>query len=306
MRYFRFALSLTLLGTLISPGLCGAFSQPAVNLGLTSFLDGGPPSGPGVYIAEYLQYYTADKLSDLPLDDAAVDVTVNLHQALYQSNTEVLPAARWGLNLALPVVFIDSDPLSETDSGLGDLLIGPYLQWDPIMGAKGPLMLNRIELQTLWPTGRYDAEKALNPSSNHFSFNPYWSATVFIGPRVTASWRIHYLWNDKNENPVDGNPYGALSYIKPGQAWHGNFAAAVEVVPKTLRIGLNGYFFDQLTHTQADGSSVDDDERVFAVGPGLVWHINKDLHLFLNAYKESSAENRPEGERYNLRFVWHL
>jgi len=299
MRQFRSAWILCLLSAFLLAGPAAAFNQPSVNLGFTSFLDGGPPAGPGLYLTEYLQYYTADRLADLPIPDPEVDVTVSLTQVLYQSNTEIFPGARWGLDVILPVVFIDSDPLPETDSGFGDLLVGPYLQWNPIMGSQGPLMLNRVELQTLWPTGKYDENKALNPGSNHFSFNPYWAATVFIGPKVTASWRLHYLWNDKNED-------GGTRYLKPGQAWHGNFAAAVEVVPKTLRIGVNGYFFDQLTHTKVDGRSIADDERVFAIGPGAIWHINKDMHLFFNAYKESFAENRPEGERYNLRFVWHL
>ncbi|WP_432823421.1 SphA family protein [Trichloromonas sp.] len=301
MRSFRSAWIVVLLGACLLASPAVAFNQPSVNLGFTSFLDGGPPAGPGLYLTEYLQYYTADKLAGLPISDPEVDVTVSLNQVIYQSDTEIIPGARWGLDVILPVVFIDSSPLPETDSGFGDLLVGPYLQWDPIMGAKGPLMLNRIELQTIWPTGKYDEDQALNPGSNHFSFNPYWAATVFIGPKVTASWRLHYLWNDKNEDAGPG-----IRYIKAGQAWHGNFAAALEVVPKTLRIGINGYFFDQLTHTEVNGASIDDDERVFAVGPGAIWHINMDMHLFLNAYKESSAENRPEGERYTLRFVWHL
>jgi anthranilate 1,2-dioxygenase (deaminating, decarboxylating) large subunit len=301
MRHFRLFWIFPLLAVGLAASPAAAFNQPSVNLGFTSFLDGGPPAGPGFYLSEYLQYYTADKLEGLPFDDPSVDVTVSLTQAIYQSGTEIIPGARWGLNVMLPQVFIDSDPLPETDSGFGDLLVGPFLQWDPIMGSQGPLMLNRIELQTIWPTGKYDNEQALNPGGNHFSFNPYWAATVFVGPKVTASWRIHYLWNDKNEDPA-----GGADYLQPGQAWHGNFTAAVEVLPKTLRLGINGYFFDQFTHTRVDGRSIDDDERVFAIGPGAVWHINPDMHLFLNVYQESSAENRPEGERYNLRFVWHL
>ncbi|UCD50062.1 MAG: hypothetical protein JSW27_21335 [Phycisphaerales bacterium] len=62
-----------------------AYDQPlpTVNLGLTTFMDGGPPAGPGFYYTGYLQYYTADELVDHPspvLADADVDVWAYLNQ----------------------------------------------------------------------------------------------------------------------------------------------------------------------------------------------------------------------------------
>lgn len=287
-----------------------AYLQPNVNLGFTSFLDGGPPAGPGHYVSEYLQFYSADKLADGPPGE--VDAWILMNQYIYQSDQPVLFGGKWGLNVMLPVVGLDVTtpvPLTDNGTGLGDLLIGPYIQWDPIMGANGPIMLNRIEFQTIWPTGEYDKFHNLNQGSNHFSFNPYWAATVFLGPKATVSWRLHYLMNGKNDEfrLVPGNPPSATDLdLEPGDVVHANFAAAYEVLPKQLRIGLNGYWYDQVSDTKINGVKFEDEEKVFAIGPGLVYHFSQDSHLFFNAYFESGAEYRPEGERYNLRFVHHF
>ncbi|OGV68083.1 MAG: phenol degradation protein meta [Lentisphaerae bacterium RIFOXYA12_FULL_48_11] len=280
-----------------------AFDQPSVNIGFTSFLDGAPPSGPGWYFSEYIQFYTADKLVDGPPGDAGLDVWVSLNQLIYQSNQEILFGGKWGLNFILPVVSFDNNLLPDNGTGLGDLWVGPYLQWDPIMGKNGPIFMHRIELQTIFPTGKYDDDKALNPGSNFFSFNPYWAATVFLCPKLNLSWRLHYLWNGKNSDPALSPEIGDT---QAGQAFHGNFAASYEVVPKMLQLGVNGYYLKQTTDSEADGNSVDGKEQVFGVGPGALMSFSKDTHLFLCAYFESGAEYRPEGERYVARLVHHF
>jgi anthranilate 1,2-dioxygenase (deaminating, decarboxylating) large subunit len=314
MKSLRVVLSALVVLILLSAGPVFALGQPNVNLGFTSFLDGAPPAGPGFYLSEYLQYYTADRINDEDGSkglDVDIDVWVLMNQLIYQSDQEILFGGKWGLNVMLPVVSLDmgSNPpgFKDNGTGLGDLLIGPYIQWDPIMGEKGPLMVNRIELQTIFPTGKYDSDKLLNPGSNHFSFNPYWAATVFLGPKATVSWRLHYLWNDKNDDFSFGGLMPTDVDLEPGDAVHANFTAAYEVMPKQLRLGINGYWFDQISDTKVDGKKDKSlEEKVFAIGPGLVWHFSQDTHLFVNAYFETDAESRPEGERYNMRFVHHF
>ncbi|MFK5927787.1 MAG: transporter [Desulfuromusa sp.] len=273
-----------------------AYNQPAINLGFTSFLDGGPPAGPGFYFTEYLQFYTADDFADLPIPGQEVDVWVSLNQFIYQSDQPVLFGGKWGIDLIIPIVSFDSTILPDNGTGLGDLLVGPYLQWDMKMGANGPLFVHRIELQTILPTGKYDQNKALNPGSNFISFDPYWAATLFITPRLTTSWRLHYLWNAENDD----------TNTQAGQAFHANFSVAYEVIPKTLRLGINGYYLKQFTRTQVNGSDVSDKEKVFGIGPGALIHLGKDNHIFINAYFETATEYRPEGERYQARWVHHF
>lgn len=282
-----------------------AYDQPAVNLGFTSFLDGGPPAGPGFYFSEYLQFYSADKLADLPFNDPEIESFVSLNQFLYQSDQELLLGGKWGMDVILPIVGLNSNlaQVPANGDGLGDLLVGPYLQWDPIMGKNGPVFMQRVELQFILPTGRYSSTKALNPGSNFFSFNPYWSGTLFLTPKLTTSVRLHYLWNAENNDP--NTPFPAAN-SQAGQAVHGNFAAAYEVISKKLRLGINGYFFNQLTASKVDGNNVPGKEQVLAIGPGALFSISQDAHLFFNAYFETDADYRPEGEKYLVRLVYHF
>jgi hypothetical protein len=317
MSYIIKASSACFLGLLLSTSAT-AYDLPAVNLGFTSFLDGAPPAGPGWYAQQYLQFYRDGRLQDghgkdwlLPEDGRPkardIGLDVSLTQLIYQSDQPLLFGGKWGVNLMLPLVGFDldnNDVLKTNSASLGDLLIGPYLQWDPIMGPNGPRLVQRVELQMIFPTGDYDNKDAINPSSNVFSFNPYWAGTAFLGPKWTASWRLHYLWNAKNEDPWVG--FGADD-AQAGQAVHVNFATAYEVLPKRLRLGVNGYYLKQITDSKLNGDSLSNSkEQVLGIGPGLVYHFSPHNHLFLNTYWESHAENRPEGFRLNLRFVHHF
>jgi hypothetical protein len=304
MKHLHFPLlaaCLMLTGLLVVPA--AAYDQPSVNLGFTSFLDGAPPAGPGWYFAQYVEFYSADKLANMGIDDPQVDVWASLTQLIYQSNQNVLLGGKWGIDLIVPFASLDSTPVPDNGAGIGDILVGPYLQWDPIMGKNGPAFVHRIELQTIFPTGKYANDKPLNPGSNFYSFDPYWAGTFFLYPKLEASWRVHYLWNGKNNDPFIG--YSAND-SQAGQAFHANFAASYEFVPKQFRLGVNGYYFKQLEDSEVNGQPVLGREQVLGIGPGALVSFSQNTHLFLNAYWETSAKYRPEGERFIARVVHHF
>jgi hypothetical protein len=296
-----------------------AYDQPNLNLGFTSFLDGGLPAGPGFYAVEYLQFYTANRLTDqygnnlgaaLGLPKTDIDALVSLTQFIYVSNLKV-GTGSLGMDVIVPWVAsanVDDgigNAALKGRTGIGDLLIGPLIQFDPIMGANGPLLVQRIEFQILAPTGLYDNSAAVQPGANFWSFDPYYSGTVFITPEWTASARIHYLWNGKNDEPnVALGPTAVSS--QAGQAFHMNFATEYAVT-KELRIGLNGYYLQQTTDTLVNDIPVPGrKERVAAIGPGFMYSWGPEHTFFFNAYKEFGAENRPEGERFTVRYVQHF
>jgi hypothetical protein len=287
---------------------------PPINLGFTSFLDGGPPAGPGFYFQQYFQYYRSTEFKDENGDEIPLlgnlDLGISLSQFIYQSDQPILLGGKWGIDVIVPLVLVDVDPgslplLDDSGFGLGDVLVGPYIQWDPIMGPDGPKFMHRFELQTTYPTGRYRDDRVLNPGSNFFTINPYWAATYFITPRWEASTRIHYLWNSKNNRP-NTTLFPGADDVQSGQAIHLNFASSYELLPKRLHVGLNGYYVKQITDSEVDGSKVSGREQLLGIGPGAVWHFSPDDHLWLNVYFETLAEVRPQGFRANLRWTHHF
>lgn len=292
-----------------------AYDLPTVNLGATSFMDGAPPAGPGLYFTQYLQHYTSDRFTDangnklpLPKTDATLDVS--LSQLSYVSNQDLL-GGKLTFNAAVPWILnkdVDdglNNAVLDGKRGIGDVTIGPGIQWGPVMGATGPVHAQRVEMLFILPIGEYDKTKAINPGSNFWSFNPNWAGTIWLNPNWTASWRLNYLWNAKNKDP--GPAYGpGITSVRAGQAWHANFTTEYAVTPQ-LRLGINGYSLRQTTDTEFNGHAVSNRrEKVWAIGPGGMYSFSQHDHIFLNAYFEHDAENRPEGSRLQVRWVHHF
>ena len=291
-----------------------AYELPVVNLGATSFLDGGPPAGPGLYFNEYLQFYTTDTFNDvngnpIPLPNPNLDVWVSVNQFIYLSDKSLFNG-KLGIDVIIPYVSLDFTPtvigFEDNGSGFGDLVVAPFIQWDTVMGANGFRFVNRFELEVILPTGKYDNVPALNPSSDFVSINPYWAATFFATPKWSVSWRLHYLWNAKTDDP-NVLKFPGADTMQAGEAIHINLATAYEIIPNTLRLGINSYYLNQISDVKVDGNDVSGrQEKVLGIGPGAVYHFSKDNHVFLNYYKESGAENRAEGSLFNLRYTHHF
>ena len=292
-----------------------AYDEPIVNLGFTSFLDGTTPSGPGFYFQDYLQYYTSNRLNGnngdkLPLPHTSLDVTANLFQLIYLSKQKIWQA-NWGIDFIAPWLMQANinDGLGRTvldaQTGAGDIVIGPMFQFDPIMGANGPRFVQRFEFDFIVPTGKYNPKYAVNPGSNFWSFNPYWSATLWFTKQWSSSIRLYYLWNAKNNNPNLAFGSGVNS-TQAGRAVFANITTEYGLTEK-FYLGLNGYIFDQVTDTKVNGSSVPGRrEYVWAIGPGLLYSFTKNDFLFFNSYFEQDAKNRPQGSNFVARYVHHF
>lgn len=79
--------ALLLLVGLHSSQPAAAQGLPPVNLEATSFLDGGPPAGAGVYLSQYFQYFDSNRFLDgdgrtIPFPDPDFEVWISLTQVI--------------------------------------------------------------------------------------------------------------------------------------------------------------------------------------------------------------------------------
>ena len=285
-------------------------TEPAgINLGNTSYMDGFTPKpGQAAYLA-YARYTRATAIKDDRGDDIAafndphVSVFAYVSQFAYTFEKPHFWNAHLGITGLIPITMFDTHfdqpgaSLEDSGTGFGDLTIGPYLQFDPLTNADGrPVLSTRLEFDVLAPLGRYDEDKDLNAGANFWSLNPNWAGTLMPTPKLSMSWRLHYLYNFENHDPAGSEP---LSYegapvhsTRAGQAAWLNFTVAYEVAPK-LRMGLNGYYFKQFSDDEVNDDTFEGSkEQVLGIGPGLFWDAPDGNLLMTNLYTETAVENR--------------
>jgi len=279
---------------------------PPVNLGDTNFLDG--MAGPGTLIQVFGSHSHGDSFRDgsgnpLPGSNSIDAQAVVAHYAHISEHK--IWGGYYGAEALLPLANIDPETTlpglpQRGKSGVGDLSVSPLLiQWtDSTLFGKP--YFHRLNFVFVLPTGSYDADNDVNTGSNLFSFNPHYAGTLHLNEKWATSFRLHYLWNSKND---DANPALGADDIQPGSAFHMNYAASYRAT-ENLRLGVAGYYLKQLSDDQIDGvSQAMSKEEVFAIGPGLQYKTKGGV-FNLNSYFESGAENRPEGYRLVARYSW--
>jgi hypothetical protein len=272
-------------------------SEPAVNLGDTSFLDG--PAGPG-FVAEEI----GDAAHDATITDSsgnsvpgagAVNSISSLTHIAWLNRKRVL-GGWYGVEVVLSAAHVNAGTTGEAGD-LGNTTVSPLiLQW-PEHRVLGMAIDQRADADFDLPTGQYSRTSNVNISSNAFTVHPYYSITAFPTKRIETSWRVHYLWNSINNNPTIST--GAQS-TQTGQAFHFNATAAYNI-HKDLWIGPNAYYLKQITDGKIDGVALHNSpEQVGAIGPGMVWN-RKSWFFYANGYQEFAAQNRATGHKLVLR-----
>jgi hypothetical protein len=279
-------------------------SEPAVNLGDTSFLDA--PAGPGFVVEQIGDAAHDGRITDssgnaVP-DAGAVNSISGLTHIAWLSPKQFL-GGWYGVEVVFSAAHVNAGTQGEA-GGLGPTTVSPFiLQW-PEYRVLGMALDQRADVDFDLPTGQYSRTANVNIGDNAFTVHPYYAITVFPAKRFETSWRVHYLWNSTNKNPPINT--GSQS-TQAGQAIHFNATAAYKLW-KGLWIGPNAYYLKQISDGKVDGVALHNSpEQVGAIGPGMLWNSGS-WFFYANAYQEFRAENRATGHKLVLRiektFPW--
>ena len=281
-------------------------SQPQVDLGETSFLDGEAGQGALLEVigdGTTTSYFTGADGRGLPGRHKLWSAGTILHPA-YVSNLPVL-GGHLGVEGLLPLVLVHSDmegTIATTQGGVGDITLAPFVEWSGVH-LLGRALSVRLAVQAVFPTGSYSPTRTVNAGQNSWQLSPYVATTFRVTPRWEISNRLIYDWSSRNTRPAPA--FGAAS-TQAGDQVELNLSASYAAgtwAGLGWRIGLASYALRQLDDAKVGDARVPGSrQQAFGLGPGFLAALGS-ASVIGTAYREFGTENRPEGFQAVLRLL---
>lgn len=253
-----------------------------------------PPPGASLWL-NYITYYTADRSNDSNGDPAVpgYHVSAEAEAARLLHTWTSIDGVAWTSG----IIFIANDAdlrLPHRDGsggGLGDLVIQPVL----LTAAFGNLhVLGGFDVSL--PTGNYSNSKLVNPGLNYTTVAPQFALTWLPTKEFEFSLFSIAGFNSKNTE----------THYASGDYFDIDYSLGYRPVPSLFRLQLSvaGYWFEQFTDDTLNGSQFLNGNRskVFAIGPQVRYQFAKG-GVALKWLHETSAENRPQGDRFQMQFA---
>jgi hypothetical protein len=259
--------------------------------GAEAFESGMVPP-PGLHFVNYNLFYMASDLKDndgetVPGVDLELNVFAEVLRFVYTSKVQIL-GGNWGMQAFIPIMRVSM--MDESKTGLGNIIIDPF-----IVSWHRPCFHAAMGLDIYLPTGAYDKNDMVNIGNNMVTFEPIFAFTYL--PPNGWSWSMKFHYDISGEN--------SDIKLKPGQEFHFDYGLGYKVHPK-VKLGVAGYFYQQLTDDEADGVEVVDDRgRVFSIGPGVKFSCpDKRMALEFRLQQEMAVRNRPSGTAIWAKLVY--
>ena len=159
----------------------------------------------------------------------------------------------------------------------------------------------------------FDNEDDGNPTSvgrNFWTFEPVLALTYMPTKAWEFSTKFMYDFNTRQDDYTTGAPVTVDR--TPGQEFHMDFNMSYMVIDN-LRIGINGYYYQQVTDDDIGGvpdglEPVFDQmeglhSRAMALGPGMFYQY-KNMMATLRYQHEFAVRNNPEKQKLWFKFIY--
>jgi len=253
-----------------------------------------PP--PGLYGIVYGQGYSADKVrgNDGQVVTPAtfkVRATAVAPRLVWVTPTQIAGAAVAGLHAILPVVDlkVTIDPsTSQSKSGIGDLVFGPFLGWH-----HSEKLHTVAGLDFFAPTGRYKLGDLANIGRNYWAIQPVLGVSYIDPKGINADAKAMWTYNLENKD----------SHYKSGQELIIDYALGWGV-GSGWTLGVGGYLYHQLNDDTFNGATVANNRgRALAIGPSVRYDSGKGWFLTAKYEMEQNVRNRADGAAFWLKAV---
>ena len=279
--------------------------------GAETWLAGALPP-PGNYFLNYFGYYSGDLVDGggKKVPGAGVDAWFNAFRFVQITEHKVF-GGNWGWHVIVPVVHQDValGAGSKSQFGLGDITVNPFvLSWH----TKNWHWAAALDINL--PVGAYkvgDGRQSIG--ANYWSVEPIFAVTYLgdTGWEVSAKFMYNIKASNKDFRPDVGAP--KMKY-ESGDEFHMDYLVGKRFGP--WGVGLSGYYLKQTTNDKLNGQTIGAGPggiwsegrkgEVFAIGPTVSYTTKGGVHFTGQWNRETSAENRFEGDKFILKLIMPL
>jgi hypothetical protein len=240
-------------------------------------------------LCEFTTFYSANEFVDGRGKKMAADFKVRVWANAFKVE-HAWKVRLWGgtlhSTLAVPLIYQQLRLPSGkfTEFGIGNVAIG-------VLGA-GYHKTNlhwMYEVDGWLPGASYSKGKSLNIGQHNYAMGPVVAFSYLPGRRkFDLSSRVQYIVNFRN----------ADAGYQSGHEFSQEYAA-MQAISKRISLGVNGFYYQQVTDDRWNGAPLDGGGRRgrdFAVGPQVRIRLGRFGGLAFKYQRDTLVQNRPRGD----------
>lgn len=260
-------------------------------VGAENHLAGAAPP-PGVYVLEYVNVYSADRLNDgqgnaVPVPGFKVKANAAATRIAWVTTTPVM-GGQLVAHAILPLVRVKVSAAGQSSSrsGLGDISLGTGVAWH-----HSPQLHSVMALDLVLPVGQYDAARPVNIGRNYASLQPAYLVSWIDPAGFNADAKIGLNLNRTNKDT--GYRSGNELNIDYALGWG---------LGNGWVLGVGGHLYQQLSDDRRNGETVAGNKgRSYAAGPNLKYDSGKGWFITAKLNQEFSVRSRTEGTSFWIK-----